>query len=220
MKLFMKFETDRAKRQARVAHRKRMKRLDKAPKRADAKDDNLDPAIAEWNKKTRKSFLKRKKDRERSQRKFDRQKKRTITVIGVIAFVIVVLYYAMIIQAWYYAPVYMAFGWFVEKLMKRLDKAPKRADAKYTKDDKDKSLAKRKSLKAHQNRMKRLDRVDRAKGILTRKRLTVTGVIAFVITVLYYAMIIQAWYYAPVYMAFGWFVKWLKREGEKAEKGE
>ena len=43
----MKFETDRAKRQTRVAHRKRMKRLDKAKKRADAKDDNLDPAIAE-----------------------------------------------------------------------------------------------------------------------------------------------------------------------------
>ena len=137
-----------------------------------------------------------------------------------IAFVIVILSYAMIIQAWYYAPVYMAFGWFVEKPMKRLDKAPKRADAKYAKDDKDKSLGKRKSLKAHQNRMKRLDSVDRAKGILTRKRLTVTSVIAFVITVLYYAMIIREWYYAPVYMAFGWFVEWLKREGEKAEKGE
>ena len=33
----MKFETDRTKRQTRVAHRKRMKRLDKAQKRADMK---------------------------------------------------------------------------------------------------------------------------------------------------------------------------------------
>lgn len=105
------------------------------------------------------------------------------------------------------------------KRMKRLDKAKKRADTKHKKGD-TLDAEKSKGLKAHQKRMKRFDRVDRATGIFTRKRLTITGVIAFVITVLYYAMIIQSWYYAPVYMAFGWFVEWLKREGEKAEKGE
>ena len=104
------------------------------------------------------------------------------------------------------------------KRMKRLDKAQKCADTKYKKGNT--PDAKKEALKVHQKRMKQLDRVDRAKGIFTKKRLTVTGVIAFVIIVLYYGMIIQAWYYAPVYMTFGWFVEWLKREGEKAEKGE
>ena len=103
--------------------------------------------------------------------------------------------------------------------MKRLNKAQKRADTKYKKGH-DLDPSKRKALKAHQKWMKRLDRVDRAKGIFTRKRITVVGVIAFVITVLYYAMIIHSWYIAPIYMFFGWCVEKLMAEGDKAEKGE
>ena len=213
----MKFETDRGKRRARVAHRKRMKRLDKAKQCTNKKSDILDPDISAWNRKTRKSFLKRRKQREKKQRKFDKQKMRkSIKLTLIIAFVITVLYYAVIIRAWYEAPLYMAFGWGVEKLMTEGEKAEQRADKKYKKSETP-DAEKREALKAHQKRMKRLDRIDRAKGIFTKKRLTVTSVIAFIILVLYYAMIVQAWYYAPVYMAFGWFVEWLKREGEKAE---
>lgn len=53
-----------------------------------------------------------------------------------------------------------------------------------------------------------------------KKPIKLILIIAFVITVLYYAIIIRDWYEAPLYMMFGWGVKKLMTEGEKAEKGE
>lgn len=50
-----------------------------------------------------------------------------------------------------------------------------------------------------------------------RKSLKLTLIIAFVLTVLYYALIIRDWYEAPLYMAFGWGVKKLLTEDEKAD---
>ena len=107
-----------AKRKAKAAHQKRGKSLDKARKRADAEYNKVDPEIAEWNRINRKAFLRRKKKKERAQRKFDKQKMgETAKIFTVISVVIIALYYGMTIHAWFSAPIYMALGWGLEKVM-------------------------------------------------------------------------------------------------------
>lgn len=66
----------------------------------------------------------------------------------------------------------------------------------------------------HRVRMRRLDR---AKGKLTKPRIRVAVVIAFVATVLYYGMIVMSWWQAPIYMLIGYGIDWLMREGDKHE---
>ena len=109
----MKLETDRTKRQTRVAHRERMKRLDKAQKRADAKyEKNLD--VDEETAKAIKAHRKRMKRLDRADG--IKSGKWWLSVIGIIAFVLTVLYYAMIVMSWYEAPLFMFLGWSLKKL--------------------------------------------------------------------------------------------------------
>ena len=146
----MKFENDRAKHQARVAHRERMKRLDKAQSRANKAYDERSPERT----KGRKVHEKRIKELEaetahaveaEEDRFWDEEIKRfnerpplyhereykdftgrpimfCSMILGVVGLLVTATYYAWIAMAWYEAPAYMALGWGLEKLMQKIKK--------------------------------------------------------------------------------------------------
>ena len=104
-------------------------------------------------------------------------------------------------------------------------------------------VEKRKALKAHRQRGKRLDkarkraekeyekvdpdkpewyRISRKAFFRHRKRqmrkpITVGLVVAITVMVLYYAMAIHAWYNAPFYMALGWLLEKFMKWGDKPD---
>ena len=141
----MKFETDRTKRQTRSAHRERMKRLDKAKKRADDKYYKENPTIPKPKREKRviHETQDERVDRIRAEHRheqeqlaeaqFERQwqsmldavepsKKTIAMIVGILGLSVTAMYYAWIAMAWYEAPAYMAFGWLLEKLRQKLKK--------------------------------------------------------------------------------------------------
>ena len=69
-----------------------------------------------------------------------------------------------------------------------------------------------KAKRKHRLRMRRLNR---AKGRINKRKITVTAVIAFILTVVFYAMIVLSWWQAPIFMALGWGIEKLMKEGDK-----
>ena len=78
------------------------------------------------------------------------------------------------------------------------------------------------SKEFHQKRRHRvrMRRLDRSKGRLKPRNITFSLIVAFIITVAFYAMIAWSWWQAPICMFIGWIFDALQKQARKEMNNE